>query len=101
MPNEKPKKGFEFAPDTYLQNELEASFIYEDTPDQVKATSDVKADMEKPIPWIGLFVVMWVLVKQKLPSGLRLKLLRTANRWQYWCLQPFLHYSIFIHFPKD
>lgn len=39
-------KGFAFAPDTYLQNELEASFIYEDTPDQLKATEDVKIDME-------------------------------------------------------
>lgn len=40
------QKGFEFEPDGYLQNELEASFIYEDTPDQLKATNDVKADME-------------------------------------------------------
>jgi transcription-repair coupling factor (superfamily II helicase) len=44
------KKGFAFSPDTYLQNELEASFIYEDTPDQVKSTSDVKSDMEKDYP---------------------------------------------------
>ena len=46
----KAAKGFAFTPDTYLQNELEASFIYEDTPDQLKATQDVKADMEKPNP---------------------------------------------------
>lgn len=39
-------KGFQYSPDTYLQNELEASFIYEDTPDQLKATQDVKTDME-------------------------------------------------------
>lgn len=44
------KKGFAFSPDTYLQNELEASFIYEDTPDQFKATQDVKADMESDRP---------------------------------------------------
>ena len=44
------QQGFEFAPDTYLQNELEASFIYEDTPDQEKATLDVKKDMEAPYP---------------------------------------------------
>jgi transcription-repair coupling factor (superfamily II helicase) len=44
------KKGFAFTPDTYLQNELEASFIYEDTPDQIKATADVKRDMETPYP---------------------------------------------------
>ena len=46
----KIKKGFAFSPDTYLQHELEASFIYEDTPDQNKATNDIKADMEKEIP---------------------------------------------------
>ncbi|SEF96113.1 transcription-repair coupling factor [Halpernia humi] len=43
----KSAKGFAYAPDTYLQNELEASFLYEDTPDQEKATFDVKTDMEK------------------------------------------------------
>lgn len=42
----KTAKGFSFTPDSYLQNELEASFIYEDTPDQEKATNDVKKDME-------------------------------------------------------
>lgn len=46
----KASKGFEFMPDTYLQNELEASFIYEDTPDQFKATQDVKKDMEASFP---------------------------------------------------
>lgn len=44
------EKGFSFSPDSYLQHELEASFIYEDTPDQLKATSDIKADMESPRP---------------------------------------------------
>ncbi len=44
------EKGFAFAPDSYLQHELEASFIYEDTPDQLKATQDVKADMESARP---------------------------------------------------
>ncbi len=46
----KVAKGFAFSRDTYLQDELEASFMYEDTPDQSKATADVKADMEKPHP---------------------------------------------------
>ncbi|MEK7325763.1 MAG: CarD family transcriptional regulator, partial [Chloroflexota bacterium] len=46
----KSKKGFAFSPDNYLQNELEASFIYEDTPDQLKATNDVKRDMEQEFP---------------------------------------------------
>jgi len=44
------EKGFQFAPDSYLQNELESSFIYEDTPDQTKATAEVKADMESDRP---------------------------------------------------
>jgi len=46
----KAQTGNAFSPDTYLQNELEASFIYEDTPDQEKATNDVKRDMESPHP---------------------------------------------------
>ncbi len=46
----KAQKGFAFHPDSYLQTELEASFIYEDTPDQLKATNDVKRDMEKSYP---------------------------------------------------
>lgn len=44
------EKGYAFSQDTYLQTELEASFIYEDTPDQEKATVAVKADMEKLVP---------------------------------------------------
>lgn len=43
-------KGFSFPPDGYLQTELEASFIYEDTPDQITSSQDVKADMEKDYP---------------------------------------------------
>lgn len=44
------EKGFTFTPDTYLQQELEASFLYEDTPDQLKATQEIKVDMESPRP---------------------------------------------------
>lgn len=44
------KKGFAFHRDTYLQTELESSFIYEDTPDQEKTTQAIKEDMEKPYP---------------------------------------------------
>ena len=46
----KMNKGFAFAPDSYLQHELEASFLYEDTPDQSSATKAVKEDMESPQP---------------------------------------------------
>lgn len=44
------EKGFAYSPDSYMQHELEASFLYEDTPDQQKATQDVKADMERSQP---------------------------------------------------
>lgn len=46
----KQEKGFSYSPDSFLQHELEASFLYEDTPDQLKATQDVKADMESERP---------------------------------------------------
>ena len=49
------EKGFQFSVDSFLQRELEASFIYEDTPDQSKATADVKADMESNRPMDRLF----------------------------------------------
>ena len=46
----KASEGFAFPPDGYLQNELESSFIYEDTPDQLTATQAVKEDMTKAYP---------------------------------------------------
>ncbi|TKK64635.1 transcription-repair coupling factor [Ilyomonas limi] len=46
----KAQHGFAYAPDNYMQSELEASFIYEDTPDQAKAVADVKKDMEQQSP---------------------------------------------------
>ena len=44
------EKGFAFSPDSFMQHELEASFLYEDTPDQLRATNEVKADMESQKP---------------------------------------------------
>ncbi len=44
------EKGFAFSQDNFMQHELEASFLYEDTPDQLKATQDIKADMERAVP---------------------------------------------------
>ena len=46
----KQEQGYAYTPDSFLQHELEASFLYEDTPDQFKATNDVKADMESNRP---------------------------------------------------
>ncbi len=46
----KQEKGYAYMPDGYMQHELEAAFLYEDTPDQARATQDVKRDMESPMP---------------------------------------------------
>ena len=46
----KLRKGFQYAPDSHMQLELEASFVYEDTPDQITSTADIKADMESERP---------------------------------------------------
>ncbi|MGK0430149.1 MAG: transcription-repair coupling factor (superfamily II helicase) [Psychroserpens sp.] len=46
----KLERGYQYKPDSYLQHELEASFIYEDTPDQMTSTADIKADMESERP---------------------------------------------------
>lgn len=46
----KQEQGFAYSPDSFMQHELEASFIYEDTPDQMKATAEVKGDMESSLP---------------------------------------------------
>ena len=53
----KQQKGFAYTPDGYMQHELEASFLYEDTPDQAKATLDIKHDMESPMPMDRLVCV--------------------------------------------
>jgi len=46
----KLEKGYQYLPDSYMQHELEASFVYEDTPDQITATADIKTDMESEQP---------------------------------------------------
>ena len=87
----KMNKGFAFAPDSYLQHELEASFLYEDTPDQSSATKAVKE-------WSA---AMWVLGKQKWPFALLLKQLITGNRSPSWCQRPFSPSSITILLEND
>lgn len=61
--------GHAFPPDGYLQNELEASFIYEDTPDQATSTQDVKADMEKAYPMDRPSAATWASAKPRWPSA--------------------------------
>jgi len=63
-----------------MQTELEASFIYEDTPDQSKANGRCKKDMELPSPMDRLVCGMWALAKQRSPSGPLLKPVAMANR---------------------
>ena len=58
--------GYSFSPDSYLQRELEASFIYEDTPDQLNAALAVKNDMETIIRWTGWCAEMLVSARPKL-----------------------------------
>ena len=67
-----------------MQHELEASFIYEDTPDQLKATQDAKADMESDRPMDRLCVVMWVSERLKWLFVLLLRLWLITNRWLCW-----------------
>jgi transcription-repair coupling factor (superfamily II helicase) len=72
-------KGMAFSPDTYLQYELEASFIFEDTPDQLKATRAVKEDMESEIRWTVWYAVCRLERRRWL--GQLLKQYPTANQW--------------------
>ena len=76
----KATKGFQFSSRYNLAKRLEASFFYEDTPDQAKVSEDVKSDMEAENPMDRLFAVMLDLVKRKLLFVLHLKLYRMENK---------------------
>jgi transcription-repair coupling factor (superfamily II helicase) len=84
----KSKPGFAFLPDNYLQHELEASFIYEDTPDQEKATQDVKRDMEKSTPMDRLVCGDVGFGKTEVAIRAAFKAVPTASRWPCWCPPP-------------
>ena len=79
------QKGFAFSPDGYMQHELEASFLYEDTPDQLKATQDVKADMEQARPMDRLVCGDVGFARPRWPCAQRSRRLATASRWPCWC----------------
>ncbi len=100
----KAKKGFEYAPDTYLQHELEASFLYEDTPDQEKATADIKADMESATPMDRLICGDVGFGKTEL--AIRAAFKAVADSKQVAVLVPttilaFQHYKTFSERLKD
>jgi len=87
MLNVRHKKGLHTCRIIICKQNWRPLFIYEDTPDQSKATADVKKDMETPSPMDRLVCAMLDLVKQKLPSGLPLKPVVMVNRPQYWSPQ--------------
>lgn len=100
----KEASGFAFAHDSYMQNELEASFLYEDTPDQSKATAEVKADMESPKPMDRL--VCGDVGFGKTEVAIRAAFKAVDNGKQVAVLVPttvlaFQHYKTFSNRMKD
>ena len=98
------EKGFAFSPDSFLQRELEASFIYEDTPDQSKATADVKLDMERDVPMDRL--VCGDVGFGKTEVAIRAALKAVADNKQVAVLVPttvlaYQHYQTFKERLKD
>ncbi len=100
----KEEKGFAFSHDTFLQHELEASFAYEDTPDQLKVTREVKADMESPRPMDRL--VCGDVGFGKTEIAVRAALKATCDNKQVAVLVPttvlaWQHYKTFTNRLKD
>ena len=98
------EKGFSFSADSFMQHELEASFIYEDTPDQMKATNDVKTDMESDRPMDRL--VCGDVGFGKTEVAIRAAFKAVADDKQVAVLVPttvlaFQHYQTFCERLKD
>ena len=98
------EKGFAYSPDSFMQHELEASFIYEDTPDQTKATADVKADMESLKPMDRL--VCGDVGFGKTEVAIRAAFKAVTDNKQVAVLVPttilaFQHYQTFMERLKD
>ena len=85
----KASKGFAFSADGYLQQELEASFVWEDTPDQQSASQAVKRDMESEQPMDRLVCGDVGSARPKLPYAPRSRRLSTANRRRCSCPRPY------------
>ena len=100
----KQETGFTYSPDSFMQHELEASFIYEDTPDQMKATADVKADMESERPMDRL--ICGDVGFGKTEVAIRAAFKAVADNKQVAVLVPttvlaFQHYQTFSERLKD
>lgn len=98
------EKGFAYSPDTFLQRELEASFLYEDTPDQSKATAEVKADMERDRPMDRL--VCGDVGFGKTEVAVRAAFKAVSDNKQVAVLVPttvlaYQHYNTFVNRLKD
>ena len=98
------EKGYAFGPDSFMQDELEAGFIYEDTPDQMKATADVKADMERERPMDRL--ICGDVGFGKTEVAIRAAFKAVADNKQVAVLVPttvlaFQHYQTFSRRLKD
>lgn len=98
------EKGFAFAPDDYMQHELEANFLYEDTPDQLRATQEVKADMESARPMDRL--ICGDVGFGKTEVAIRAAFKAACNSKQVAVLVPttvlaFQHYQTFSERLKD
>jgi Transcription-repair coupling factor (superfamily II helicase) len=90
----KNSEGFAFPADTIWQKEFEASFMFEDTIDQAKASEEVKSDMESISPWIDLCVAMLDLAKPKWLYVPRSKQQLMVSRWHCSFQQRFWHSNI-------
>ena len=100
----KQETGFAYTPDSFMQHELEASFIYEDTPDQMKATAQVKADMESTRPMDRL--ICGDVGFGKTEVGIRAAFKAVSDNKQVAVLVPttvlaFQHYQTFCERLKD
>jgi transcription-repair coupling factor (superfamily II helicase) len=98
------EKGFAFSPDSFMQDELEAGFMYEDTPDQLKATTEVKANMENERPMDRL--VCGDVGFGKTEISIRAAFKAAADNKQVAVLVPttvlaFQHYQTFKERLKD
>ena len=94
------EKGFQYAPDSYLQTELESSFIYEDTPDQTKSTQEVKADMESDRPMDRLVCGDVGFGKTEVAIRAAFKAVDNGKQVRFWFRQRFWRTSIIRTFTE-
>ena len=80
--------------DGAMQREFDASFPYQETPDQLAAIQDIKTTSSKPRRWTGCSAATSASAKRKWRCGRRSRRWKTGCRWRFWCRRPFLRNSI-------